>query len=173
MSVEGNGVYDSSRGRNGELVQRTGAMPVNLVSENARPRPIVSTRQPSQDAALHVGPGVKLKGEISSCGTLTVEGDVEAETNSHHLVVTSTGSFSGRAVVEEAEIDGRFEGILQVAGKLIIRRSARVSGQVNYGQIEIERGGEIHGRIAAQFGQQRKNFQPMKYALRNVWRFAK
>src|SRR5208282_5313448 len=52
-------------------------------------RPIISVTQPSQDANLHVGKGVKLKGEITSCGVLTIEGKVEAEITAGHLQIAS------------------------------------------------------------------------------------
>jgi hypothetical protein len=40
--------------------------------------------------------------------------------------------------LEEAEIQGRFEGNLVVRKRLLIKASGRVSGTIRYGQIEIE-----------------------------------
>ena len=50
----------------------------------------------------------------------------------------------------DAEIAGRFEGTLSVSGKLIIRRTGVFNGQVSYGQLEIEPGGELRGRVDVQ-----------------------
>ena len=133
-------------------------------------RPIVSVKQPCDGSNLHVGKGVKLKGEVTSCGTLTIEGDVEAEVTVGLLQISGGGSFEGSAIVDEAEIDGRFEGTLQVSGKLLVRRCGRVTGRLSYGQIEVERGAEIHGRVAAQFGPSKKNMVPMKN-IRKAWLF--
>jgi cytoskeletal protein CcmA (bactofilin family) len=104
------------------------------------------------DGDLMACAGVKLKGEIASCDTLMVEGEVEAQLKSRQLVVAQGGGFIGRAEVEDAEIAGRFEGTLHATGKLIIRRTGRLNGQVSYGQLEIEPGGELRGRVDVQFG---------------------
>lgn len=131
-------------------------------------RPVVSVKQPGQNATMHVGKGVKLKGEINSCGMLTIEGEVEAQVTVGHLQISNGGSFEGTAIVEDAEIDGRFDGTLQVSGKLVVRRGGRVAGKLSYGQIEVERGAEIHGRVTAQFGPHKKNVSPMP-TLRKSW----
>lgn len=91
--------------------------------------------------------GVKVKGRIASCDTLTVEGDISGTVRARQMIVADAGSFVGRADVGDAEIAGRFEGTLRVLGKLTIRRTGRLSGNVVYGQIEIEAGGELRGRV--------------------------
>ena len=52
--------------------------------------------------------------------------------------------------LEEAEIQGRFEGNLVVRMRLLIKASGRVSGTIRYGQIEIECGGQISGDVQPQ-----------------------
>jgi cytoskeletal protein CcmA (bactofilin family) len=52
--------------------------------------------------------------------------------------------------VDNAEIRGRFEGALNVSGRLLVHASGKVAAEVRYHQIEIERGGEISGQIQAQ-----------------------
>jgi cytoskeletal protein CcmA (bactofilin family) len=52
--------------------------------------------------------------------------------------------------LEEAEIQGRFEGNLVVRKRLLIMASGQVSGTIRYGQIEIECGGQISGDVQAQ-----------------------
>lgn len=111
----------------------------------------------STDGDLIACSGVKLRGDIASCETLTVEGEIEAHARARHLMVAACGSFVGRADVEDAEIAGRFEGTMHVAGKLIIRKTGRVDGQISYGQVEIEPGGELRGRVTAQTGGRRLN----------------
>ncbi|MGB8365313.1 MAG: bactofilin family protein [Rhizomicrobium sp.] len=159
----------------GETHIRLGAMTVGGSPHGAGDshparRPIVSVKQPSDGSNLHVGKGVNLKGEVTSCGTLTIEGDVQAEATVGLLQISGGGSFEGSAIVDEAEIDGRFKGTLQVSGKLLVRRCGRVTGRLSYGQIEVERGAEIHGRIAAQFGPGTKNILPMNN-IRKAWLF--
>lgn len=97
---------------------------------------------------LTVGPEIQLKGEISDCDRLLIEGRVDATVNNvHTLEIAEVGSFKGSADVEEAEISGLFEGNLNVRGRLVIYSSGKVRGKITYGEIEIERGGEVSGEI--------------------------
>ncbi|MDE1937988.1 MAG: polymer-forming cytoskeletal protein [Alphaproteobacteria bacterium] len=105
---------------------------------------------PSGNAA-HVlaGPGVKLKGDITGCDTLRVEGIVDGTAVARQLIVCTGGSFLGTAEIEDAEIEGYYDGTLNVHGRLLLRSSGRIAGTLSYGQIEVERGGEIIGHIAS------------------------
>ncbi|MEK9899192.1 MAG: polymer-forming cytoskeletal protein [Rhodospirillaceae bacterium] len=96
---------------------------------------------------MTVGPGVKLKGEVSDCDTLVVEGTVDATLVGEVLAVSEGGTFSGTATVAEAEITGRFEGELTVSGVLQVRSGGHVTGTIRYGRIEVESGGEISGTV--------------------------
>ncbi len=97
---------------------------------------------------LMIGREISLSGQITACDRVIVEGKVEAQlTDSRFVEVSETGQFKGSAEVEEAEIRGRFEGRLSVRGRLLIRGSGKVSGEIAYGQVEIECGGEISGTV--------------------------
>lgn len=97
---------------------------------------------------FYCGPGLKLKGEITGCDTFKVEGDVEGKVSAQHLHLSPTGKFVGTADVQDAAIEGKLDGTLNVAGRLLVRSSGRVSGKIVYGQIEIECGGEILGEVS-------------------------
>ncbi|HEV2302307.1 MAG TPA: polymer-forming cytoskeletal protein [Stellaceae bacterium] len=100
---------------------------------------------------LIVGREIRLAGEITSCDKLIVEGSVEANlANCRDVDIAESGLFKGSAAIEEAEIRGRFEGNLVVRKRLMIKATGRVSGTIRYGEIEIERGGQISGDIQAQ-----------------------
>ena len=100
---------------------------------------------------LIVGREICLAGEITSCDRLVVEGSVEANlANCRDVEISESGVYKGSASIEDAEIRGRFEGVLHVRKRLMIRASGRVIGTVRYGQIEIECGGQISGDVQAQ-----------------------
>jgi cytoskeletal protein CcmA (bactofilin family) len=104
---------------------------------------------------LVVGRGIVFSGEITACDCLVVEGTVKANiAGCHDIDIAEGGLFTGSASVESAEIRGRFEGALNVSGRLLVRASGRVAAEVRYHQIEIERGGEISGHVQAQAGAQ-------------------
>lgn len=97
---------------------------------------------------LTVGNDILLKGEIATCDRLVIEGKVDATLNEVHTVeISETGSFKGSANIEDAEISGLFEGDLVVRNRLVIYATGKVRGKISYGEIEIERGGELTGEI--------------------------
>ena len=103
---------------------------------------------------LTVGNDILLKGEIATCDRLVIEGKVDATLNEVHTVeIAETGSFKGAAHIEDAEISGLFEGELIVRNRLVIYATGKVRGKISYGEIEIERGGELTGEIKTTSGQ--------------------
>ncbi len=97
---------------------------------------------------LTVGNDILLKGEITTCDRLVIEGKVEATISDVNTVeLAECGSFKGSANVVDAQISGLFEGDLVVTGRLVIYASGKVRGNISYGEIEIERGGELSGTI--------------------------
>ena len=100
---------------------------------------------------LIVGREISLSGEITACDRLVVEGSVEANlANCRDIDIAESGLFKGSASIDDAEVRGRFEGTLNVRRRLLIRATGKVTGNVRYGQVEIECGGQISGDIQAQ-----------------------
>ena len=97
---------------------------------------------------LTVGPDIQMKGEITTCDRVVIEGVVDATMKDVHTVeLAQSGSLKGVAEVEDAEISGSFEGDLIVRGRLIVYATGRIRGNVTYSEIEIERGGQIAGSV--------------------------
>ena len=95
-----------------------------------------------------VGPGMSFAGDIASCDRLIVEGSIKARLpKCQHLIIAETGVFSGHASTDNADVRGRFDGELIVRKRLLIRAGGHVSGNITYGEIEIESGGGISGTI--------------------------
>ncbi|WP_135081212.1 polymer-forming cytoskeletal protein [Terasakiella sp. SH-1] len=98
---------------------------------------------------LTVGREISLRGEITACETLIVEGQVDAKiTDARVLDVANGGVYTGTAHVEEAFISGVFDGELYAYKTLTVKSGGRVKGDVRYGRIVIEEGGEIAGSMA-------------------------
>src|SRR5438105_3386530 len=95
---------------------------------------------------VFLGPEIVLSGELKSCGTLVAEGIVDgSRIECRKFILGSTGSCKGEVQAESAVISGCFEGRLVVRTRLLIKSGGQVRGSVQYGQIEIEPGGELQG----------------------------
>ncbi len=105
--------------------------------------------QPTEERKLIVGRDICLKGEVTSCDVLVVEGRVElSRTDAKEIRVASGASFHGIVDVREADIAGDFEGQLTARSRLTIRSGGRISGTVRYGNIIVEAGGELQGDVS-------------------------
>jgi cytoskeletal protein CcmA (bactofilin family) len=112
-------------------------------------QPQPRAEEPTSGSKLIVGPDIKLRGvEITDCDTLVVEGRVEASMDSRVIQIAETGVFSGTVSIDIAEIRGRFEGELTARKQLVIYSTGRVTGQIRYGKIRIEEGGEVTGDVS-------------------------
>jgi cytoskeletal protein CcmA (bactofilin family) len=99
---------------------------------------------------VFLGPEIVLSGELKSCDTLIAEGIVDSSRiECRKFILGSAGSCKGEVQAESAVISGRFEGRLIVRARLIIKSGGQVRGSVQYGQVEIEPGGELQGDMAA------------------------
>lgn len=107
-----------------------------------------ASNSPGRDKNLIIGKDVRLKGEVTSCDKLVVEGEVEILLSGcRSLHIGPSGVFRGKAVVSDADIAGRFEGEIETKERLAVRASGRISGKVRYGQITIDAGGQVTGEI--------------------------
>lgn len=107
-------------------------------------------QSPAEDKKLIVGNHIRLKGEVTSCDTMIVEGQVElSRSEARHIQISPTGVFLGDVEVDEADISGRFEGGLTARERLVVRATGEVQGRIRYGKIVVESGGTIAGEIGA------------------------
>ena len=78
-----------------------------------------------------------------------IEGDVQATIESGTLTISETGEVRGDATVDQAEIQGRFDGTLVVRKCLTINATGRVTGTIRYGELKVEQGGRLTGQVEA------------------------
>ena len=125
-------------------------------SPDQRRRPeMPGEREPSPDQLggddgkiLIVGQAIVLNGKINACDRLVVEGQVEAKMKDcREIEIAETGTFKGQVEFDRADISGVFEGELTARNHLVVRATGRVTGKVRFGELEIERGGQIIGDV--------------------------
>jgi len=164
LPASGEGAFRRPAGENAGKAATQPDLPrrkVDLPSGAAGTTPAAGTETMTPAATQHlepdrysgkrliVGEGIRLSGEISSCDRLVVEGEVEVTLNDTlALEIASSGRFTGGCEVEEADISGIYEGDLTVRKRLFVRGSGKLTGTVRYGELELERGGQIAGNIS-------------------------
>ncbi len=118
------------------------------------PTPYGAAATPSAGASgngrrLVIGEGITMSGEIESCDHLLVEGSVEAALKGAKVLeISETGKFYGTVEIEEATIAGQFEGEVNVSGRLTVASTGVITGAINYGELQIEAGATIDGKLS-------------------------
>jgi cytoskeletal protein CcmA (bactofilin family) len=124
------------------VVDIPGAPPKRATPSSDSPIPATEMRK------LIVGRDISLSGEIAACDVLVVEGTVEAKLRDGRIVeIADTGLFKGSVEIDDADIGGRFEGDITVRGTLKVRATGKIQGNIRYGTLEVENGGQLSGSI--------------------------
>jgi cytoskeletal protein CcmA (bactofilin family) len=132
------------------VIRETGRMPAAFAHFQPRAEPEAAAQPEPESKRLIVGRHINLSGEIRTCDRLIVEGCVEAALfDTRAVEIAPGGVFRGSASIETAEIGGLFEGDLVVRERLFVKGTGRIVGNVQYGELEIERGGVVSGRLDA------------------------
>ena len=146
------------RSKSSEATTKLKPPPRERVSLPEKPRRLPETpdgrgHRPDQPRrndgkTLVVGREIVLSGKIKSCDRLVVEGQVEATMKDcREIEIAETGTFKGQVEFDRADISGIFEGDLTAREHLVVRATGRITGKVRFGELEIERGGQIIGEI--------------------------
>lgn len=108
-----------------------------------------ASESPNADKAiLHIGPGTVLKGDITTCESLVVQGNLNGTVEASLMLLAQGGVVDGTVNVQTAEIEGAFTGTLTVKGLLAVKGGGQIQGTVRYGELEIERGCQLNGDIS-------------------------
>lgn len=88
-----------------------------------------------------INEGTKLKGDINSQGFFRIDGTIEGNVSTPSKVVLGKSGFiNGTLSCENADIEGKFEGDLNVSGTLTLKATAHIEGQVVVGKLAVEPG---------------------------------
>jgi len=88
-----------------------------------------------------------VKGEIRNCRQMEVYGYVEGNVAADELLIHPSGRCYGTVKTDSAEVRGTLQGDVVVTNLISIRDSGTVSGNVRYGQLAMEAGGNLSGEF--------------------------
>ena len=95
---------------------------------------------------FYVGEKTSLEGAALEIeGTAKIDGRFSGNITVNHLIIGTDAAVIGHATCKSADVEGVIEDRLDVSGKLMVRATGRVKGQVNYGSIQTEVGATLLG----------------------------
>jgi cytoskeletal protein CcmA (bactofilin family) len=99
--------------------------------------------------------GTTVEGTIQSQSDIRVDGTIKGTlTCNAKVIIGPNGFIEGEIKCQNAVVEGRFQGQLNVRELLNIRETAVVSGEVSYGKLIVQSGAVINGsyKVSGQDG---------------------
>ncbi len=103
-------------------------------------------RRSFQNIESLISPGVEIKGDISSQGSIRIDGYVEGNLNiKGDLILGDKGKIKGEVKAENIIIAGKIEGTATAGTRLEIAATGTIVGDINATTLIIEEGGLLDG----------------------------
>ena len=106
-----------------------------------------STKPSSTSHALNsLVQGTHMEGKIKASSDIRIDGSIKGELHCEaKVIIGPSGEVDGTIKCQNAIIEGSFNGIMIVEELLNIRESAKVTGDVKYGKLNVQAGAVISG----------------------------
>tara|TARA_Y100000817_G_scaffold168461_1_gene131667 strand:+ start:143 stop:610 length:468 start_codon:yes stop_codon:yes gene_type:complete len=114
-------------------------------------------------AKVVIGHGVSINGEIKKADEVQIDGEADVTMKTDNLVVGATGHCKGNIETHNADVWGEFSGDIRASGTLTIQEQGKVSGTIEYQNIQIKLGGNLSGDIKLS-----EKIQPIKKETKEV-----
>jgi cytoskeletal protein CcmA (bactofilin family) len=110
----------------------------------APPRPASAAASASKSV---FSSDLRITGEVSSAGTLEIQGEVDGNVSARALLIGSEGRVSGTVQADSIEVKGQLDGKVSTQS-FTLRAPARVTADITYTSVVIESGATIEGHFA-------------------------
>ncbi len=99
----------------------------------------------SKENSIYIGEGVVFTGSIKAPNQAIISGKFDGELDARDVLIGVSGVVTGQTTAEFIDVKGVLNEAVTSRELLIVRDTGRVRGTVTYGEIEIERGGQVKG----------------------------
>src|SRR4051794_39502897 len=116
--------------------------------------------RPNESSMSIIGPGMRIKGDLVTEGTVRVEGTIEGTIRAGKAVVVGKeGEVIGDVITQDAVIGGRVRGTVTAESRLELQATAQIEGQISARaqHLVLEEGCRFNGQVQmlGEEGQQR------------------
>jgi len=97
----------------------------------------------------HIGKSVLIRGELSGSEDLYLDGEIEGniDLRDHSLIIGPNGRIKATVTARDLAVHGRLEGNLNATGRVELKKSCTLIGDVSTQRIVIEDGAFFKGAI--------------------------
>jgi len=120
-----------------------------------------TTEEPTK-GQNRINEGTTIKGDINSNGFFRIDGTIEGNvTTPSKVVIGKSGSINGTLTCENADVEGSFDGKLNVSNTLTLRATAKIEGEVEVGKLAVEPGATFNATCIMK-GSEKRTTTPSK-----------
>lgn len=105
--------------------------------------------EPHRADVGHIGKSVQIKGELTGSEDLYLDGSIEGtvDLRDHSLIIGPNGKIKAAITARDLVVHGRIEGNVTATGRVELRKSCTMIGDVSTQRIVIEDGAFFKGAI--------------------------
>lgn len=117
-----------------------------MFSENRKSKKKANKKTDYSKDQNRISQGSVFTGDIESEGSFRIDGKFNGNIKTlGKVVLGDSGSIYGDVECDAADIEGNFEGKLNVQNQLNIKASANINGEIIAGQLMVEPGANLNG----------------------------
>lgn len=105
---------------------------------------------PGESAISIIGPGMHIQGDVTTDGTVRVEGTVEGTVQAGKAVVLGKeGQIRGNVYTQDAVIGGRITGLIVAESRLELQSTSIIDGEIRARaeHLQLDEGARFNGQI--------------------------
>ncbi len=145
-----------------EKAEPPAPLPVETKRPQASAQPMPYTGASQAVMASVISKALKITGQVESTEDIQLDGQIDGDVRGVSIKVGSNAKVKGSVYGEMVELAGTIEGKIE-AKKVVLTRSAHMSGDVIHQDITIESGAYINGHCRPEFGKTENKTMPPVY----------
>jgi len=105
--------------------------------------------EPQRGDVGHIGKSVQIRGELTGSEDLYLDGEIEGtiDLRDHSLIIGPNGRIKAAITARDLVVHGRIEGNVTASGRVELRKSSTLIGDISTQRIVIEDGAFFKGAI--------------------------
>jgi cytoskeletal protein CcmA (bactofilin family) len=119
--------------------------------QRTAPGPSSSVDRPPRAAreAAIIGPSIAIRGDVTGDEDLTIQGRVEGTVTlkQHNLSIGPEGKVDASIHARTVTVDGEVKGDLKGEEQVVLRKTARVQGNIQAPRVTVEDGARFRGGV--------------------------
>lgn len=132
----------------------------------APPREASRAPEPHRGDVGHIGKSVQIRGQLTGSEDLYLDGEIEGtiDLRDHSLIIGPNGKIKASITARDLVVHGRIDGNITATGRVELRKSCTLIGDVKTQRIVIEDGAFFKGAIDIQEKDAKTERKPMAAA---------